>query len=97
MDINQETAENVAKLARLAVTPEEAQKYAHEMSKILSYMDQLNQVDLSKIDLSLKAETIPATNFRQDEGIREFTREALLQNAPNEENGFFQVPQILGS
>lgn len=97
MDITQETAEHVAKLARLAVTPEDALKYAEEMSKILTYMDQLNTVDLSKIDVSLKAENLAATNFREDEGVREFSREELLKNAPNEENGFFQVPQILGS
>jgi aspartyl-tRNA(Asn)/glutamyl-tRNA(Gln) amidotransferase subunit C len=94
MTITQETVEHVAKLARLELTPEEIQRYTQDLGKILSLVEQLNEVDLSQIEIEM--ETNQATNFREDKSIREFSRDDLLANAPHEEEGFFRVPKILG-
>ena len=94
MTITQETVQHVAKLARLELTPDEVQRYTQDLGKILSLVEQLNEVDLSQIELALQAEQ--PTVFREDKGVREFTRETLMANAPDEEDGFFRVPKILG-
>lgn len=94
MTITQETVEHVAKLARLELTPDEIQRYTQDLGKILSLVEQLNEVDLSQIEVEMDVNA--PTNFREDKPIREFSREALLKNAPHEEDGFFRVPKILG-
>ena len=94
MTITQETVEHVAKLARLELTPDEIERYTQDLGKILTLVEQLNEADLSQIELS-KLPQQP-TVFREDLGVREFTREELMRNATHEEDGFFRVPKILG-
>ncbi len=94
MTITQETVEHVAKLARLELTPDEVQRYTQDLGKILTLVEQLNEVDLSQIEVGM--ETNVPTNFREDKQIREFSHNELLANAPAEEDGFFRVPKILG-
>ena len=94
MTITQETVQHVAKLARLELTPDEVERYTQDLGKILSLVEELNQADLSAIELGLQADQ--PTVFREDKGVREFTREELMANAPDVEDGFFRVPKILG-
>ncbi|WP_303675131.1 Asp-tRNA(Asn)/Glu-tRNA(Gln) amidotransferase subunit GatC [Vampirovibrio chlorellavorus] len=94
MTISQETVQHVAKLARLELTPEESERYTQDLGKILTLVEELNQVDLSQIELGMDAST--PTVFRADQAVREFSREELMANAPHEEDGFFRVPKILG-
>lgn len=93
MTITQQTVEHVAKLARLELTPEEIEHYTQDLGKILALVEQLNEVDLSQVDVALSLNE--PTVFRADQGYREFSREELLKNAPSEEDGFFRVPKIL--
>lgn len=93
MTITQETVQHVAKLARLELTPEETERYTQDLGKILSLVEQLNEVDLSQVELDMDTST--ATVFREDKAQREFSREELMANAPSEEDGFFRVPKIL--
>lgn len=94
MTITQETVEHVAKLARLELTPDEVQRYTQDLGKILTLVEQLNEIDLSAIEVGM--ETNVPTNFREDKSVREFSHDELLANAPEEEDGFFRVPKILG-
>lgn len=94
MTITQETVQHVAKLARLELTPEETERYTQDLGKILSLVEELNEVDLSQVELDMDTST--ETVFRADKPVREFTREELIKNAPSEEDGFFRVPKILG-
>jgi aspartyl-tRNA(Asn)/glutamyl-tRNA(Gln) amidotransferase subunit C len=91
--ISEETVSHVAKLSRLALTPEETQRYTKELSKILEMVDQLSELDLSKEGLDVKPEH--PTLFRPDEKRGDYSRDELLVNAPQEEDGFFRVPRIL--
>lgn len=93
MTITRETVEHVARLARLELSTEETERYTQDMSNILGLVEQLNQLDLSNVQVDLQVNE--ATVYRPDAGIREFTREELLANAPQEEDGFFRVPRIL--
>jgi aspartyl-tRNA(Asn)/glutamyl-tRNA(Gln) amidotransferase subunit C len=93
MTITKETVEHVAKLARLELTPDEVTRNTEDLGKILSLVEQLNELDLSQVDVALQVDE-PAL-LRPDQAVREFEREALLRNAPHEEDGFFRVPKIL--
>ncbi|MGE0199620.1 MAG: Asp-tRNA(Asn)/Glu-tRNA(Gln) amidotransferase subunit GatC [Candidatus Melainabacteria bacterium] len=93
MTITRETVEHVAKLARLELTDDEATRFAGELSKIVGFVDKISSLDLSAVDVDL--DTSVPTILREDVGRRDFPREALLKNAPQEEDGFFRVPRIL--
>ena len=74
--------EHVAKLARLELTEDEKVLYTKQLGDVLKYVDQMTQV----IDF--------VNVTREDIPVQEISKEALMANAPDEENGFFKVPKI---
>lgn len=85
--------EHVAKLARLELTEEEKELYTKQLGDVLKYVDQMNEVDTSNVEPMSHA--IDFVNvMREDEVHYEQTKEELMANAPDEENGFFRVPKI---
>jgi len=91
--ITTKDVEHVAKLARLALSEEEKEKFAPQLNSILEYVDELNEVDTTGIEPM--AHSIKISNvMREDIVKQEFSREEMLKNAPEEEDGFFKVPKI---
>ena len=85
--------EHVAKLARLALSEEEKEKFAPQLNSILEYVNALNEVDTTGVEPM--AHSIKISNvMREDEVKQDFTRDEMLKNAPEEEDGFFRVPKI---
>ena len=85
--------EHVAKLARLELTEEEKELYTKQLGDVLKYVEQMNEVDTSNVKPMSHA--IDFVNvMREDKVVYEQTKEQLMMNAPDEENGFFKVPKI---
>ncbi len=85
--------EHVAKLARLELTEEEKELYTKQLGDVLKYVDQMNEVDTSNV--KPMTQVIDFVNvMREDKVVYEHTKEELMANAPEEENGFFKVPKI---
>ena len=85
--------EHVAKLARLELTEEEKELYTKQLGDVLKYVEQMNEVDTS--DVKPMSHAIDFVNvMREDKVVYEQTKEQLMMNAPDEENGFFKVPKI---
>ena len=85
--------EHVAKLARLELTEEEKELYTKQLGDVLKYVEQMNEVDTS--DVKPMSHAIDFVNvIREDKVVYEQTKEQLMMNAPDEENGFFRVPKI---
>lgn len=85
--------EHVAKLARLELTEEEKELYTKQLGDVLKYVDQMNEVDTTNVKPMSHA--IDFVNvMREDKVVYEQTKEELMSNAPEEENGFFKVPKI---
>ncbi len=85
--------EHVAKLARLELTEEEKELYTKQLGDVLKYVDQMNEVDTS--DVKPMAQVIDFVNvMREDVVTHDISKEELMKNAPEEENGFFRVPKI---
>lgn len=95
MKLTLEQVKKVAKLANLPLTAEEEEKYAEQLSKILDYFEQLNQVDTSLGDepTSYVEPTFNVTGLnnvmREDETTASLSQDEALQNASKKENGFF--------
>lgn len=85
--------EHVAKLARLELTDAEKELYTKQLGDVLKYVEQMNEVDTS--DVKPMTQVVDFCNvMREDVPNLEISKEALMSNAPDEENGFFKVPKI---
>jgi len=91
--ISIEDTKHVAKLARLELTDEETEKFSRQLGDILGYVEQMNEIDTT--DVKPMAHPFDVVNvMREDEVYYDNTKEELMQNAPEEEDGFFKVPKI---
>ena len=95
MKITKEEVLHVADLARLEIDEASIGKFAEQIGNILDYVDQLRQVDTSGIKPMSHA--LALTNaFREDVETPHLPREAALANAPEQEDGAFLVPKVVG-
>ncbi|MEZ6129480.1 MAG: Asp-tRNA(Asn)/Glu-tRNA(Gln) amidotransferase subunit GatC [Planctomycetaceae bacterium] len=92
--MNSEEVSKVASLARLSLSEDELVTYGEQLTKILSYVDVLNEVDVEGVEPMPHA--IDLRNvFREDQRQPSLNRTAALANAPKTDGSYFQVPQIL--
>ena len=95
MSVTIKDVEHVASLARLSFSEEEKQRLTSQLNEILEYMEQLNQLDTTKVEpLSQVIELSNA--FRPDELKPTLTQEEALKNAPSKTDKFFRVPKVIG-
>lgn len=92
--LSAEQVAHVAKLARLELTPAEAESYGRELSDILAYMERLGQVDTQGVEATLGGQP-PSGGLRADVSRASLPNEAALSNAPRPEGGAFRIPRIL--
>lgn len=78
-------------LSRLKLTPEEEETSKSELTKILGYIDMLNELDTDNVEAM--SHPFPYTNNFRDDEVKESTdRELILKNAPQQKDGCFKVP-----
>lgn len=93
MSLNEQAVAKIARLARIKVTDQEKAHYATELSGILKWMEQLNEVNTDNTPQlsSVAAVKLP---WRADKVTDGNQQEAVLKNAPNE-HGCFIVPKVI--
>ena len=93
--IDLEQVRKVAKLARLELSDAEEQQFTSQLSSILEYVQQLDELDTDSVPPTTRA--IEVSNITRPDQLETFTdREAILDSAPEREGDFFKVPKILG-
>ena len=85
---------HVAKLARLALSPEEESRFATQLSAVLDAVDALSTVNTEGIPPTTFA-IASVTQARPDEVKDELTVEAALKNAPQREGSSFALPRVI--
>ena len=94
MSIDIDTARKVAHLARIAVAEEDLPKLAGQLSGILTFMEQLNEVNVEGIE-PMTSVTPMRLKRRVDEVTDGGYQEKILKNAPDAREGFFAVPKVV--
>ena len=94
MSIDKDTARKVAHLARIAVKDEDLPKLAGELSAVLAFMEQLNEVDVSGIE-PMTSVTPMRLARRADQVTDGNIQDRILKNAPDAREGFFAVPKVV--
>jgi aspartyl-tRNA(Asn)/glutamyl-tRNA(Gln) amidotransferase subunit C len=92
--ITLEQVRHVARLARLELDPAEEINLQANMSEILSYIDQLNQLDTSLVPPTAQVGEA-GTPMRDDVVTNHPAPDQMLANAPAREGHFFKVPKII--
>jgi aspartyl-tRNA(Asn)/glutamyl-tRNA(Gln) amidotransferase subunit C len=86
--------DHVARLARLALTPEERERFRRQLGLILEHAERVGEVAAE--DVPPTSHPVPRTNvYRPDEVGPCLTAEEALAGAPEVEDGRFKVPPIL--
>ena len=94
MALDKTTVARIAALARIKVPEADLAPLAEELSTILTWIEQLNEVDVSGVEpmSSVAQMTLP---MREDEVTDGGDRDAILKNAPEAARGFFAVPKVV--
>ena len=94
---NEDDLNKLMKLCRIECSVEEKQKFLHSLSRIVTYMDQLNEVHT---DCTPPCNHIIETLhnvMREDISTSSLSRDVFLANAPSHIGGMVRVPPVLKS
>jgi aspartyl-tRNA(Asn)/glutamyl-tRNA(Gln) amidotransferase subunit C len=92
--ISRKDVEDVARLARLALSDEELERMRAELDAILAYIDKLSALDTSGVEPTSHA--VPLVNVMRDDEVRDSLPQAeMLANAPDRVGDLFRVPRII--
>ncbi len=94
MAIDKTTVVRIAKLARIEIADDALEPMAHELSNIMAWIEQLNEVDTEAIEpmTSVVAVELPQRADAVTDGV---PRDELLANAPEAAEGYFVVPKVV--
>lgn len=95
MSISAKEVEHIAKLSRLELSVEEKKKFVSELSSILEYVEQLDEVDTDRVEPTAQVTGLTNVTRRDEiEGGDKETREGLLNEAPERDGDFLQVKSV---
>ncbi|AKG05190.1 MULTISPECIES: Asp-tRNA(Asn)/Glu-tRNA(Gln) amidotransferase subunit GatC [Salimicrobium] len=92
--ISEDQVKHVANLARLVVTDEEAEMFTKQLDDIITYAEQLNELDTEGVEPTTHVLDLKNV-MRKDEPKEWIKKEDALKNAPDQQDGQFKVPSIL--
>jgi len=94
MKLSREEVMHVARLARLAMTNEEVDRFGAQLSAILDHAARVSEVAAD--DVPPTSHALPLSNvFREDVVGECLSQEKALSTAPETEDGRFKVPRII--
>ncbi len=96
MKLDKKQIEHIARLARLELTEKEMQTYGSQLSDILNYINQLQEVDVNNIEPT--AQVTGMENVFREDKVKEWDkdeRQAALEQAPELKDGQVKVKRVL--
>src|ERR1700735_3007378 len=93
--ISTDEVAHVARLARLALTPDELERFTEQLGAVLAHAQDVQALDTAGVPPT--AHPLPLTNvLREDVVVPCLDRDEVLAQAPDVEAHRFRVPRILG-
>ena len=94
MQVDEATVRHIARLARIRITDVEAKALEKELSGILDWVKQLDEVDTSNAEPMTRV--TPTTLKRRPDVVNDGEMaQAIIQNAPMSADHFFLVPKVV--
>lgn len=94
MSVDLATVKRVARLARIAVSQEDADRMTGELNAILGFVEQLDEVDVSGVEPLTSI--MPMALRRREDVVNDGNKAGdIVANAPATEENFFMVPKVV--
>ncbi|MFC4771654.1 Asp-tRNA(Asn)/Glu-tRNA(Gln) amidotransferase subunit GatC [Enterococcus hermanniensis] len=94
MAINEEQVKHVAKLAKLSFSDDELAGFTDQLGKIIDMVEQLEEVDTEGVPFTSNV-SASINVMREDIAAPGWSRDELMENVPESEDGFIKVPAII--
>ncbi len=92
--IDIKTVDEIAHLARLEFDAEAKKEIQHDLNRMLSFVDKLNELDTNNIE-PLIYMTSEKNILRPDEPEKTLTQKEALKNAPKKDSDYFKAPKVI--
>ena len=96
--LTKKEVEQIAELARLGISEEEKEKFAKDLSLVISYIEKLSEVNVEKVEPMTGGTNLESV-MRGDDETKDIATDEMkadiVNAAPDKENGYFKVPSIL--
>ena len=94
MKIDNKTVDNIAYLSRLEFEKDAKEEIINDMSRMLEFIDKLNELDTSDVDPLIYM--VDETNIlREDNSEQTINQKEALKNAPKKDSDYFKVPKVV--
>ncbi|MEQ1584497.1 MAG: Asp-tRNA(Asn)/Glu-tRNA(Gln) amidotransferase subunit GatC [Cyclobacteriaceae bacterium] len=94
MNIDKDTLNKIAHLARLEFDEKDSEKMMQDMNNIITFVEKLNEVNTDGVEpLTTMSHEINA--LREDEVKSHLDHELALKSAPKKDSDYFRVPKVL--
>jgi aspartyl-tRNA(Asn)/glutamyl-tRNA(Gln) amidotransferase subunit C len=94
LSVDLATVKRVARLARIAVSEEDAGRMTGELNAILGFVQQLDEVDITGVEPMTSV--IPLALRRREDVVNDGAKaEDIVANATGSEENFFVVPKVI--
>ena len=94
MSISADQVKAIARLARLSIEPSDIPEYADQLSRILTFVEQMNAADTNGVEPMAHPLDL-AARLRPDAITERNERETFQVHAPQVENGLYLVPKVI--
>lgn len=92
MKINNEKVKLISQLAGFEIAPEEIEAYKRELSKILDFVDQLNEIGVQSSEAQIFGDFFNV--FDEDKPSQFANKEKIIENFPDKEKGFLKIKAV---
>jgi aspartyl-tRNA(Asn)/glutamyl-tRNA(Gln) amidotransferase subunit C len=94
MSVDLATVKRVARLSRIAVTDEEAERMMGQLNGILGFVEQLSEVDVTGVEPMTSV--TPITMRKREDAVTDGDKaDDIVANAPGADQNFFLVPKVV--
>lgn len=94
MKISREEVLHIARLARVALTEEEVDRFSEQLSNLLEHFEVLQQVDTENVPPTAQSVDLHDV-MREDEVRPSYPPDEILANAPRRDEDCFRVKPVL--
>jgi aspartyl-tRNA(Asn)/glutamyl-tRNA(Gln) amidotransferase subunit C len=94
MQVDEATVKRIARLARIKITEEEAKGLVKELSGILNWVEQLDEVDTAAVEPMTRV--VPIELKKREDVVNDGEiADDIIKNAPMVEDHYFVVPKVV--
>lgn len=94
MQVDEKTVRRIARLARIKITDEEARSLESELSQILNWVEQLDEVDTANVEPMTRV-VAQKLKKREDKVTDGEIADDIVKNAPMVDDHYFVVPKVV--